>query len=45
MWIVLELRGTDWVAVSQTLGEAEAQQAVRILRAARPWRAYRLASA
>jgi len=45
MWIVLELRGTAWVAVSQVLAEAEARQAVRVLRTNRPWRAYKLAPA
>jgi hypothetical protein len=45
MWIVQELRGTAWVAVSPMLAEAEAWQAVRILRSVRPWRAYQLARA
>ena len=42
MWVVEELRGTAWAAISRSLEEAEAQLAVRRLRMDRPWRAYRL---
>jgi hypothetical protein len=42
MWVVEELRRNTWACISRPLDEGEAQQAVRRLRAERPWRAYRL---